>query len=215
MIHLYAVAEGLTDLPQVGGLADAPLERLSVDGLDLVVSEAPAGMWEASEEDVLRHAQVVEALMRRSASVLPGRLGPAFSDEPALRRAVESDAGRLKRALARARGCVELGLRVVEQGRDPVADALGGAEYMEKRLEEKQKRDRLADRVHEPLVALARASRRGAAEAPGVLLDATYLVPAEDVERFRDHVARLESDRDGLSFVLTGPWPPYSFGGDE
>jgi hypothetical protein len=214
MIHVYAIAEGLAGLPKIGGLADAPLERLSFDGLDVVVSEAPAGGWEASEEDVLRHAHVVEELMSRSTSVLPGRLGPAFSDEAALRRAVESHALRLKGALVRARGCVELGLRVLEEGGDVPEDALGGAQYMERLLAEKQERDRSADRIHEPLAALARASKRSASQGQGVLLDAAYLVPVENVERFRDHVARLE-DGSGLSFILTGPWPPYSFGGDQ
>ena len=215
MIHLYAIAEGLAGLPQTGGLADAPLERLSVDGLDVVVSEAPADGWEASEEDVLRHAHVVEELMSRSTSVLPGRLGPAFSDELTLRRAVEIDAVRLKRALVRARGCVELGLRVLEQRRDVREDRLDGAHYMERLLAEKKERDRWADRIHEPLAALSRASKRGPSQRQGALLDASYLIPVENVERFRDHVASLESDRSGLSFVLTGPWPPYSFGGDQ
>ena len=39
MIYLYAIAEELEGLPDVRGLDGAPLDRRSVEGLDLVVSE--------------------------------------------------------------------------------------------------------------------------------------------------------------------------------
>src|SRR5439155_11704077 len=62
MIYLYAIAEGLTGLPEMRGVADAPLDRLSVEGLDLVVSEHDGTDVAASEEAVLAHARRVESL---------------------------------------------------------------------------------------------------------------------------------------------------------
>jgi hypothetical protein len=213
MIHLYAVVEGLDELPSVAGLSDAPLKRLRIQDLDVVVSDGPAGGPETSDESVLRHALVVEELMQRSAAVLPGRLGQGFSDARALTRAVRADADRLKTALHRVRGCVELGLRVLRPEPEPAAapEQLGGAEYMRSRLAEIGELERLAAEIDEPLARLSRASTRRSGEKPRMLLEAAYLVPLDGVMPFRGEVGRLESERPELAFVCTGPWPPYSF----
>ena len=211
MIHLYAVVEDLEELPPVAGLSDAPLERLRVQDLDVVVSDGPATGPETSDESVLRHALVVEELMQRSAAVLPGRLGQGFSDAHALTRAVRADADGLKTALHRVRGCVELGLRVIRPEPSTVSEPAGGAEYMHARLAEKRELERLAAEIDDPLARLSRASTRRAGEAPRMLLEAAYLVPLDGVSHFRAEVARLESSHPELAVVCTGPWPPYSF----
>lgn len=211
MIHLYAVVDDLAELPPVAGLADAPLERLRVDGLEVVVSDAPASSPEPSDEAaVLRHALVVEELMQRSGAVLPGRLGQDFVDAEALRRAVRADADGLRSALGRVRGCVELGLRVLAP--EPAdAEPRDGTEYMRARLTESSELERLASEIHEPLARLARASSRRPGQTPQLLVEAAYLVPLNRVESFRAELGQLESSRGELAFVCTGPWPPYSF----
>ena len=208
MIHLYAVVEDLEELPPVAGLSDAPLERLRVQDLDVVVSAGPATGPQTSDESVLRHALVVEELMQRSAAVLPGRLGQGFSDERSLTRAVRADAERLRTALHRVRGCVELGLRVLRPEPAPVAEPAGGAEYMRARLAEKRELERLAAEIDEPLARLSRARTRRCGETARMLLEAAYLVPLDGVMPFRAELARLESSRPELAFVCTGPWPP-------
>ncbi|HYX88626.1 MAG TPA: GvpL/GvpF family gas vesicle protein [Gaiellaceae bacterium] len=216
MIHLYAVVDGLGELPPVAGLGDAPLERLRVEDIDVVVSDAPASAPEESDEAVLRHALVVEELMPRSAAVLPGRLGQDFADEDALARAVHADADRLRSGLRRVRGCVELGLRVLRPERAAVPERpTGGAGYMRARLAEESELERLATEIHEPLARFASASVRGGGAARSVLLEAAYLVPLDAVERFREELARFESLRPELGFVCTGPWPPYSFAAEN
>jgi hypothetical protein len=215
VIHLYAVVDSLDELPPVAGLADAPLRRLRVEGLDVVVSDAPPSQ-EQSEGAVLRHALVVEELMPRSAAVLPGRLGQDFADADALARAVEADAEQLRSGLRRVRGCVELGLRVLRPETAPAAERpLGGAEYMRARLAEESELERLAVETHEPLARLARAAVRRPRAAPDVLLESAYLVPVGRVEAFRSELTQVESAHPELAFVCTGPWPPYSFASEN
>src|ERR687884_1860648 len=113
VIYLYAIAEELDGLPDVRGLDGAPLARRSVGGLELVVSEHDGTEVAASEEAVLPHARVVEALVERSAALLPARFGRGFRDEAALREAIEGRAASLREALAQVRGCVEVGVRVL------------------------------------------------------------------------------------------------------
>lgn len=208
MIHVYGIVDGLEELPSVAGVDEAPLERRRVAGFELVLSRpATLPSPEVSRETVLRHAEVVEALMRRSAAILPAQLGRAFRDEGQLETAIEEQAAQLERSLERVRGCVEFGLRATadEPAAPPEADT--GAGYMHARLEQVRLQDDLVERLHEPLARLARATtleRR----AGGV--SAAYLVARDDVAAFQDAAAGLEG-ASGATVVCTGPWPPYSF----
>jgi hypothetical protein len=211
VIYLYAIAEALEDLPELRGVGGAPLARRSVDGLDLVVSEHEEGAVDATEEAVLAHARVVEALLGRSAALLPARFGRGFRDEAALREAIRGRAASLREALAQVRGCVELGVRVLRE-EPPAPPAPGsGRAYMEARLARQEEAERLARQLHEPLATLARTSTRTVGQTPRLLLSGAYLVEPGDVEAFRSRVAELEAEHPQLSVVCTGPWPAYSF----
>ena len=209
MIYLYAIAEELTDLPDVRGVDGAPLARRSVGGLDLVVSEHGAEI-DPSEEAVLAHARVVEALVDRSAALLPARFGRGFRDDEALREAIEGRAASLREALAQVRGRVEVGVRVLAPEPAPPA-AESGRAYMEARLARAEKAERLARELHEPLAALARAATRTVGATPRLLLSGAYLVEPGELDALHGRVAELEAAHPELTFVTTGPWPPYSF----
>jgi signal transduction histidine kinase len=218
VIHLYGLVQGLDELPDVSGLDGAVLERRRIAGLDLVVSRSDHGSAEITHEDVLTHANVVEELMARSRAVLPARFGRAFTSEEELSSAVQTKAPALERGLARVRGCVEFGLRVLrgDSPREPSA-APSGRDYMRARLAEAAERDRLSEDLHGPLARLASASARfgGASDD---LLHAAYLVPEEKTPEFRERVRRIEAAYPKLTMVCTGPWPPYAFaeeGDDE
>jgi len=212
MIHVYAVVDGLRELPNVRGLGDAPLESQRVDDLELVYSRAPSEVPEATEGAIMRHAEVIEGLMAGSDAILPMQFGHAFTDEEDVARAVGSRSSELGRGLARVRGCVEFGLRLLlpaepGDGQTPAS----GSEYMRVRLAGTRTREQLADAFHEPLARHARASTRFRDLSPGNVLAAAYLVPAGAVDAFRDEVRRLESEQGDAVVVCTGPWPPYSF----
>jgi hypothetical protein len=203
MIHLYGVVEGLEELPP-------GLERRRVDGLELVLAREERAPETISREAVLRHAEVVEQLMRRSAAVLPAQLGRAFRDDDELEAAVRHQAPQLARTLERVRGCVEFGLRVTGLERD-TPDADSGAGYMRARLDHLRRQDDLIERLHEPLARLARATTLKR-EPDGV--NAAYLVERATVPAFEAAAARAEHTEDAV-VVCTGPWPPYSFAGGE
>ncbi|HET7760201.1 MAG TPA: GvpL/GvpF family gas vesicle protein [Gaiellaceae bacterium] len=207
MIHVYGVVDGLDEVPPIAGVEDAPLERRRVAGLDLVLSRsATPPSAEVSRETVLRHAQVVEALTRRSAAILPAQLGRGFRDEDQLASAVAEQAAQLERGLERVRGCVEFGLRATTE-LPPAPEADTGSAYMQARLDQVRLQDDLVERLHEPLARLARETtlqRRGGG------VTAAYLVERDEVPAFEAEAARLEH-ADGVTVVCTGPWPPYSF----
>jgi hypothetical protein len=210
VIHVYGIVDELDSLPSLAGLDDAPLERRYVEGLEFVVSDASDG--EVTQQAVLRHAQVVEELMARSAGVLPAQFSRGFGDEGELEAAVRMKARELRRGLSRVRGCVEFGLRaVVPAGRTNEPSAPSGAEYMQARLAQERQRAELVAKLDKPLARLSRA----AAPAPrssGTLFESAYLVSEENVAEFTRAVRRLEAAFPELTVVCTGPWPPYSFG---
>jgi hypothetical protein len=211
VIHVYAIADGLAELPDLGGLDEAALERLEIAGLDVVFSEVDHDI-DFGEQAVLQHAAVVDALMARSDAILPGRLGPRFADVSEVEAAVNEQAENLRAALRRVGGCVELGLRVLEsQKQSQLPAPRSGSDYLRGRLEERSASLQRAFELHEPLSRLARASSTRESQTRGEVLEASYLLGADDVEGFREELARLEGAESDLAFICTGPWPPYTF----
>ena len=210
MIHVYGIVDELESLPSVGGVDDAPLERRQVDDLELVVSEVPRG--EVTQEAVLRHAEVIEALLGKSRAVLPAQFSRPFAGDEELVAAVTAKASELGERLQRVRGCVELGLRVVAPAVESGPEAESGADYLRARLDEEQRRSRLVAALDEPLARLSQETASGAAGS--TVIERAYLVREEDVSAFLDTVRELQAAHPELSLACTGPWPPYSFGAE-
>jgi hypothetical protein len=166
---------------------------------------------------VLAHERVVEAMMDRGA-VLPLRFGTQLEGEDALAAVLTERRDELLGALERVRGKVELGLRVIPQpgaDRELGARQLSGRSYILARAREHRRRERAAVEVHRPLAELAAASTLRAHPMPPALLVAAYLVDAERVDEFRASAAEFEHHAAGAQVVVTGPWPPYNFVGEE
>lgn len=210
MLYVYAFVERPASIPDVAGIDSAGLETMAAAGLDVVISRHQALSVEASEAAVIAHAGVVEALSASNEAVLPARFGGAHKDADALRAAVADRESELTAALARARGCVELGVRALTPAAQAVA-ASSGAAYMRARLERRRDTERLADELHVPLAALSREATRTVGATPRLLLSAAYLVPKGEVAQFGEVVARLQGEHPDLGIVCTGPWPAYSF----
>jgi len=214
VLYVYAFVERPASVPDVKGLDDAALRIENAGELDVVVSRHEALPREASEPAVLAHARVVEALAASNDAVLPARFGGAHADAAALRAAVAARQHELTAALARVRGCVELGVRVLAPAAEPTTAATGAA-YMQARLERRREAERLADEVHAPLAALAHQATQTVGATQRLLLTAAYLVPKDEVSAFTQLVEKLQAGHPDLGIVCTGPWPPYSFATTE
>jgi hypothetical protein len=210
VLYLYAFAERPAAAPEVAGIGGSPLAVEQVGELDAVVSDIP-GEVAASEEAILEHARVVEAVFERSDAVLPARFGRGYADVESLRQAAVERAAELQAGLERVRGSVELGVRVLAPATENRAPATSGRDYLTARLDERRRIERLADEVDAPLGEVARAATRSVGATERLLLSAAYLVSRTDVDRFRGVVERLQREHPELTLVCTGPWPAYSF----
>jgi hypothetical protein len=206
VIELYAI----TDHPGPPLPDLAPLRAVPVGPLAAVC--APASSGEVSPEALWRHEEVVEALME-DRDLLPVRYGTRLEDESAAVRAVAERRNDLLVALEHVRGAVELSVRalVADEGRSALPQELSGADYLRAKASSAAEREAAVRTLYEPLAILARASRQTSPRSPSELLRAAYLVDRPAVRSFSRLVARLQDLNQGLRFLCTGPWPPYSF----
>jgi Gas vesicle synthesis protein GvpL/GvpF len=206
VIGIYAI----TDTPPKTLPLAEELRRIECG--ELVAFCGPGGERRVSADLLWRHEHIVETLMK-TCDLLPVRYGTQVEDEPAAVRVLERRRSELKAALDRVRGAVELGLRVVAPSPDPGEPPAprSGAEYLRAKARAAGREERLAERVHEPLEGMARASHRRQRLAGRELLAAAYLVDRGAVSAFIESVAAIQAANPDLRLLCTGPWPPYSF----
>jgi hypothetical protein len=201
MIHLYAFARGLHELPDEDGLSGVAL----APGVDAIVGPALGD----GHEDVVRHGLVVQALIDAADAVLPARFGERFADVAALHAAVRGRTRDLEQRLAEIDGCVELTVRV---GRaDERYDAPDGTAYMRARLRAITADAAAAEALHSLLRAASRETVVASPVLSRLLHDACYLVERPRVDEFVRRVEDYAAAHPELSFACTGPWAPASF----
>ncbi len=210
-------------------------------GLFLVAAEVPAedyasGAIERGLRDLdwvsrcaLGHEAVVEFFSRR-ATLAPAKLFTVFDSAERAAMDVQLRRPALLRVLRRIEGRDEWGIRVrvgrlpAPAGRRP-APSTGTAFLRHKQAARHAVRDALREARAKTSALLRRLGDAADAtverEPPAgpagasLLLDAVFLVPRARAGAFRA-LADAESRacrREGLSFDLTGPWPPYHFSG--
>jgi hypothetical protein len=214
MLYVYAISDS-PNCPPIRGMQDAELSVTGEDGVFAVWSEHADSRLEADESALWEHERVVEELLETGA-VLPMRFGSWIRDRAALLELLRERRDEFALALDRVRGAVEIGVRAMmhsgrtENGRDLDGEERPGIAYMLARLNDEKRSAAVVARIHEPLVALSRASTPRRTSLAGSV-NTAYLVDRDDVSPFRAAVEKLDDALDEATVVCTGPWPPYSF----
>jgi Gas vesicle synthesis protein GvpL/GvpF len=222
VIWVYGICER-PDMPppRRRGLAQAPLDGIREGELLAVVSRHIHPPGDPALDALWVHERVVERIMADRA-VLPMRFGTKLPDDAAMQNVLATRQRELLATLARVRGRVEVGIRVMQPfGAEPGLNdsrsaptmqvPTSGRDYLEAKLRNGRRVEHQAAALHEPLASLAVAVSRQPARAPDELLRASYLIEAPVLARFRATVERLQRANPGAAILCTGPWPPYSF----
>jgi Gas vesicle synthesis protein GvpL/GvpF len=208
-------------------VADAPLNRYAGSVVNRRLSDLG---WVG--ERAMEHERVVEFFTRHG-TVVPMKLFTLFTGDE---KAVADVRGRrgLARLLSSLAGREEWGVRVAvdpgrlrrrirEQASRPVAGLSAGTGFLVQRQREQSAvrggmddARRRAEEVFSALEAIAAEARRrdpSAVEGASLLLDGAFLVERTRAAEFTDAARALAGRHapEGVSVVLTGPWPPYNF----
>jgi hypothetical protein len=188
------------------------------------------------EEVARAHHHVVDATARLF-PVLPARFATVYHGDASLVAAFAERGDQLRATLARVGGRMEWGVKVYAvpkpTGARPIvarsAEPGPGMAYLKRRRSEisaKRESSRTAvasaREVHVELSGHAAHTRLYPPQASALsgtkepmLLNAAYLLDAGGAAGFASAVADAASAHPDLRLDLTGPWPPYSFAGQE
>lgn len=224
---------GLVEADGVAAIASAvPLAEFEEEALEQNLRD-PSWL----EQKVRAHDRVLSAAVG-SVTVLPLRFGAIYRSEDHV-RAMLADRRELAADLARLDGMEELGVkafldtgvlreRLRSASAADVGEGSGRAYMLRKRLERELESElqafagSCADESHARLAAAAVDARANPTQAPelgggDMILNGAYLVRVGTEQELRDAVAELAAryGDEGVTYELTGPWPPYNFVDEE
>lgn len=191
----------------------------------------------ANAENLMRHEAVVEAV-RLQGPALPVRFGTVLADGEAVSRALAAHYDALREDLLRVGDKIELGISVLWQQTDEPSGAarsdVGAAKrsaadtpddtgrpglaYLRARQAEYRRTESVRERaqmIAGELDTLLRphalACHRSMCPSERLALRDVYLLERERVDAFESAVAGLRQSHREARFLVSGPWPPYSF----
>jgi Gas vesicle synthesis protein GvpL/GvpF len=190
-------------------------------------------------ERALRHQRVIEQGFRRG-PVLPARFGTLFSSLSAFEQFIDANRQTISDFLERVQGQEEWGVKVLLErsiaskwmSAQIVAAASGkalaspGLRYIEQRRAEAAAENQLQRWLLEACESITefldqyaidhcqgRILDAGVGDSRELVLNLAALIAHEHREDLIAHIENMNVERaeQGLSLMLNGPWPPYSF----
>lgn len=186
------------------------------------------------ERTARAHHLVVDALSR-TGPVVPARLATMYRDEDRVAAALADHRTEFSAALDRIAGRTEWGVKgyavpaAAAPPDEPGGSGGAGVAYLRKRRaqlmareESQQAAVREAAMIHAALSGQAVAARRHPPQDrrlsgvdTAMVLNGAYLVETDRTDEFAELVDALSRQHPAIRLELTGPWPPYSFTGDD
>jgi Gas vesicle synthesis protein GvpL/GvpF len=226
-LYAYCLAEGLDQLGSISGISSAPVRLLQVADLSVLVSDYDGETIPVTREHALSHAAVVQSVLDQT-TPLPCRFGTLVSEQH-LRNFLTTNKPAIATKLAHVRGCVEMNVKVIypvpdlENVTDEQAQVGPGTAFLEEKRRALGGDERFADQradlsnlLSKHLSSLTRDEQISVrASDTGVLMAAAHLVESPQIQRYREKMATARDTRPELRFLISGPWPPYSFANIE
>jgi Gas vesicle synthesis protein GvpL/GvpF len=235
--YVYGVVSSTTQ-PEGKGIGSRPVEVVSEGDVAALASAVPAEEFgEAPLRERLNDRAWLERMAREhedaleralaGTAVIPFRLCTVYESREHVAEFLSAHGAALADLLRRLDGRVELGVKAYFAPEAPEREeAQSGREYLLRRQRERGEAEEAARfkvecarASHERLAAAAEEARANPPQPPELsgrieemLLNGAYLVRRDD-GRLADAVAELESlyGPRGVTYEVTGPWPPYNF----
>jgi hypothetical protein len=225
-LYVYCLAAGIDALPQpLRGIAGGEVRLLKTGDLSVVVSEFDGDKPPINRENVVAHSAVVGNVLNHT-TPLPFRFGALVTREK-LESFVTARHDALKARLDHVRGCVEMSVKVISKTNDGQPQPDGQASDLENKpgtaflLEKRQEllgtearaaeAQQLASWLETQVGDIVRETQTDTNLTDKLLLATSHLVEKGDVEQYRTKLKSARLERPKLNFLVSGPWPPYSF----
>ena len=226
-LYVYCLATGIHALRHpVRGIAGGEVRLLNAGDFSVVVSDFAGEKAPVSRENVVAHAAVVQSTLEHT-TPLPFRFGVVVTPAQ-LESFLTARHDALKARLDLVRGCVEMSVKVISNSNDgngrrleeesnTLEDKPGTVFLLEKRRELRGSEARaaeaqaLASWLQTKLGEVVRDTRVETNLTDKLLLASAHLVERGVVEQYRARLKSARLERPELNFLVSGPWPPYSF----
>lgn len=220
---------------EICGLTGTSLYFVSYQDIAIAVSDFNLPKFTVTKELALNFAQVIETISRQF-NLLPVRFGTFLKSDEQINHMIIKNYDSFLDHLFRIANKFEFGLKVLwdyEKGVESIkvkmeSNPATAETYFSKKsihtdyLFEKMMKHRLeeelihfADQLIEDLSGhfenLEPVCKFKKMVTPQMVLDALFLVKKEEKDEFVAAIGKLKQQRPELSFLLTGPWPPYNF----
>jgi hypothetical protein len=226
-LYVYCLAEKKIDtLPtRVSGISGANVEVIEVEGLSLLVSRFDGESALVTRENVLAHDGVVRSVLNET-TPLPFRFGSVVTEQ-SLASFIRTHRKNLKAKLAEVYGCLEMSVKIIwdtdEKKPGSITDDLGpGAAFLLQKQREILGGERRAEKAREvsvwlssELEGLVRQEELSLCPTEKLIVAAAHLVDREEITKYRERLANVRKTRPELHFLVSGPWPPYTFSNIE
>ncbi len=226
-LYVYCLLEGIDALKEpVRGISGVTVDLLKLEDLAALVSDFDTDAVPVTRENAMDHAAVVRSVLNRT-TPLPFRFGTLVTEQQ-LRSYVSARKPALETNLALVRGCVEMGVKIIweissdkQQERQEPERGAGATFLAAKRREILGSELRAAQAkevstwLHESVCGLTRDEKVNLQPSERLFLAAAHLVERANLKQYREKMAEAREARPDLHFLMSGPWPPYSFANIE
>ena len=225
-LYVYCVVEGIDELSgPPPGISGAPVRLQRLEDLGVLVSDFNAEAVSVTRENAMAHAAVVRSVLDRT-TPLPFRFGTLVTEQQ-LRSYVSARKPALETNLALVRGCVEMSAKIIwevsqekEQLKEPQQGT--GATFLAAKRREilgselrAAQANEISTWLHKSVSGLTRDEKVTIQSSERLFLAAAHLVERPNLQRYREKMTAARAARPDLHFLLSGPWPPYSFANIE
>jgi hypothetical protein len=236
--YVYCIIK--TDLPRdfggvgIGGRRDR-VYTVHYREFAAVVSNCPLIVFDPTRENALAHEHVNELVMK-DFTVLPMSFGTVFRTENDIKEFLKGTYEALSDVLQKMEGKIEFGLKVnwdkdqvireieteneeIRRLKDEISSNTSTSTYFSRmqlgRVVEsalQAKADAYVTEIYEALRDAAIASRSNKPIGDKMIMNAAFLVERDKTKAFDDQISDIAKKYENkLSFLYTGPWPPYNF----
>jgi hypothetical protein len=224
-LYAYCLVEDLEAFDATTrGISGAAVRALQIDELAVLVSDFNADTVTVTRENALDHAAVVRSVLDRT-TPLPFRFGTLVTEQQ-LSSYISARKPALQTRFTHVRGCVEMSVKIIKEllknNEQPRDEVTSGTSFLEEKrralLGSEQNATEAAEIsgwLYEQVDGLIRDEQVTVRPSEKLVLAAAHLVERGKIPQYKEKLVAARKNRPELHFLLSGPWPPYSFANIE